>query len=82
MQPTLRRMAGHNHGMIHADPAIIKWATMTTNRHKYFRWTRRTAWITFAYVALVPGLLGAAGYWAEGRWDMRGKRRGDTISEF
>ncbi|KAH7556099.1 hypothetical protein BM1_06625 [Bipolaris maydis] len=38
---------------------------MTTNRHKYFRWTRRTAWITFAYVALVPGLLGAAGYWAE-----------------
>ncbi|USP80268.1 nadh:ubiquinone oxidoreductase subunit [Curvularia clavata] len=82
MQPTLRRMAGHNHGMIHADPAIIKWANMTVNRHKYFRWTRRTAWITFAYVVLVPGILGTAGYMTEGKWDMRGKRRGDLISEF
>lgn len=35
---------------------------MTTNRHKYFRWTRRTAWLTFAYVVFVPGLLGTAGY--------------------
>jgi hypothetical protein len=81
---------------------------MTTNRHKYFRWTRRTAWLSFAYVMLVPAMLGTAGYmtdvsgttlqeayWAEdtrdknreltywqGKWDMRGKRRGDLISEF
>ncbi|KAH6872303.1 hypothetical protein BKA58DRAFT_438419 [Alternaria rosae] len=101
MQPTFRRMAGHNHGMIHADPAIIKWAKnwrvenkewpqrrksldmdMTVNRHKYFRWTKRTAWLTFAYVVLVPGMLGTAGYMTEGKWDMRGKRRGDMISEF
>ena len=38
---------------------------MTVNRHKYFRWTRRTAWITFAYVVLVPGILGTAGYMTE-----------------
>ncbi|KAF1947517.1 hypothetical protein EJ02DRAFT_391991 [Clathrospora elynae] len=75
-------MAGHNHGIIHSDPAIIKWANMTTNRHKYFRWTRRTAWISFAYVILVPAMLGTAGYMADGKWDMRGKRRGDMISEF
>jgi hypothetical protein len=81
---------------------------MTTNRHKYFRWTRRTAWISFAYVMLVPAMLGTAGYMTEvsgtslraerrdllhegdeqwltywqGKWEMRGKRRGDMISEF
>ncbi|KAF2799654.1 hypothetical protein K505DRAFT_320978 [Melanomma pulvis-pyrius CBS 109.77] len=55
---------------------------MTTNRHKYFRWTPRTAWLTFAYVIVVPATLGVAGYMVEGKWDMRGKRRGDLISEF
>lgn len=35
---------------------------MTVNRHKYFRWTPRTAWITFAYAILVPAMLGTAGY--------------------
>lgn len=38
---------------------------MTVNRHKYFRWTPRTAWISFAYVILVPGILGVAGYMTE-----------------
>ncbi|CAO2652514.1 Nn.00g007970.m01.CDS01 [Neocucurbitaria sp. VM-36] len=75
-------MAGHNHGMLHQDPAIIKWNNMTVNRHKYFRWTRRTAWLSFAYVMLVPAMLGTAGYMTEGKWDFRGKRRGDTLSEF
>jgi len=74
---------------------------MMVNRHKYFRFTGRTGWITFAYVILVPGLLGTAGYMTEvslgaqeilrdigtltlvqGKWEMRGKRRGDLISEF
>jgi hypothetical protein len=73
---------------------------MVVNRHKYFRWTRRTAMINIAYVLVVPATLGYFGYitdvsgstkdvgekaWAntgQGKWDMRGKRRGDTISEF
>lgn len=38
---------------------------MTTNRHKYFRWNKRTAWISFAYVILVPAMLGTAGYMTE-----------------
>ncbi|KAF1950031.1 hypothetical protein CC80DRAFT_427843 [Byssothecium circinans] len=67
---------------IHMDPALIKWNNMVVNRHKYFRWTPRTARITIIYAVVVPAMLGAAGYWAEGRWDMRGKRRGDMISEF
>jgi hypothetical protein len=40
---------------------------MMVNRHKYFRWTRRTAWISFAYVILVPTMLGTAGYMTEVR---------------
>jgi hypothetical protein len=77
---------------------------MVVNRHKYFRWTKRTAWINVAYVVIVPAMLGTVGYMTDvskfragaggielrpranagiqGKWEMRGKRRGDTISEF
>lgn len=30
---------------------------MHANRHKYFRWTPRTAWLTFVYAVAVPGTL-------------------------
>ncbi|KAF2657610.1 hypothetical protein K491DRAFT_777013 [Lophiostoma macrostomum CBS 122681] len=72
-------MAGHGPEV---DPALVKWNQMMINRHKYFRWTPRTAGITFAFMVVVPGMLGVAGYMTEGKWDMRGKRRGDLISEF
>ncbi|OSS48943.1 hypothetical protein B5807_07014 [Epicoccum nigrum] len=55
---------------------------MVVNRHKYFRWTRRTAFLATMYVVVVPATLGYFGYITDGKWDMRGKRRGDTISEF
>ena len=35
---------------------------MTTNRVKYFRFTPRTARITFMYVAFVPTLFGILAY--------------------
>lgn len=35
---------------------------MTVNRHKYFRWTKRTAWLNIAYVLVVPATLGYFGY--------------------
>ena len=35
---------------------------MFTNRHKYFRWTGRTARITFAYVVAFPALIGYLAY--------------------
>ena len=35
---------------------------MHNNRYKYFRWTPRTAWITFVYVGLIPGIIGYVGY--------------------
>ena len=38
---------------------------MTTNRVKYFRFTPRTARITFMYVAFVPTLVGILAYQTE-----------------
>ncbi|KFY30038.1 hypothetical protein V493_02161 [Pseudogymnoascus sp. VKM F-4281 (FW-2241)] len=43
------------------DPAYIKYNNMIVNRHKYFRWTKRTAFLSFAYVIAVPAFVG---YWA------------------
>ena len=35
---------------------------MTTNRMRYFRWTPRTAGITFMYAVVVPGIFGVIAY--------------------
>lgn len=35
---------------------------MYVNRHKYFRWTPRTAWLTLTYMVAVPALFGWMGY--------------------
>lgn len=35
---------------------------MYVNRHKYFRWTPRTAGITFMYMVVVPAIVGYIGY--------------------
>jgi hypothetical protein len=35
---------------------------MMVNRHKYFRWTGRTARITFAYMVAFPALIGYIAY--------------------
>lgn len=38
---------------------------MSANRWKYFRWTPRTAWITFVYVVAVPSVLYYVGFVSE-----------------
>jgi hypothetical protein len=35
---------------------------MQSNRYKYFRWTPRTARITFAWVVVVPAMVGYLAY--------------------
>ncbi|KAI2782938.1 NADH:ubiquinone oxidoreductase 6.6kD subunit [Daldinia loculata] len=75
-------MAGIEHYRMSLDPAIQKLGNMTTNRHKYFRWTPRTARITFMYAVVVPAILGTIAYTTDGKYDFRVKRRGDLISEF
>ncbi|KAI3343312.1 hypothetical protein F4824DRAFT_493563 [Ustulina deusta] len=41
---------------------------MTSNRHKYFRWTPRTAGLNFVYLIVVPSILGVIAY----QTDVRG----------
>ncbi|ETN42578.1 uncharacterized protein HMPREF1541_01735 [Cyphellophora europaea CBS 101466] len=52
------------------------------NRWKYFRWTPRVALVGFMYGVFVPSLFATVFYRTDGKWDMRGKLRGDTISEW
>ncbi|KAG9247638.1 hypothetical protein BJ878DRAFT_539136 [Calycina marina] len=75
-------MAGHHNHALAMDPALVKYNNMHMNRHKYFRWTGRTARITFAYVVAFPALIGYLAYTTDGKWDFRGKKRGDPIKEF
>ena len=37
-------------------------ADMIVNRYKYFRWTPRTARITFIYMVVIPSIIGYVGY--------------------
>ncbi|OJD12068.1 hypothetical protein AJ78_07281 [Emergomyces pasteurianus Ep9510] len=73
-------MAGPNPNLI-LDPELQRYYDLNVNRYKYFRWTPRTAWISFCYMALVPGVLAYVGYKTDGKFEFRGKRRGDTIVE-
>ncbi|ROW12580.1 hypothetical protein VMCG_00237 [Cytospora schulzeri] len=75
-------MAGLKHFKMAMDPAIVRLANMSTNRHKYFRWTPRTALITINFMVLVPSLLGAVAYSTEGKYNFRAKRRGDLAVDF
>ncbi|KAI0180826.1 NADH:ubiquinone oxidoreductase 6.6kD subunit [Hypoxylon sp. FL1284] len=75
-------MAGLEHYPMAMDPAILKLGNMTTNRHKYFRWTARTGRITFMYAVFVPVLFGILAYKTDGKYNFRAKRKGDAIKEF
>ncbi|RKF54348.1 NADHubiquinone oxidoreductase 6.6kD subunit [Erysiphe neolycopersici] len=82
-------MAGHHPTPLTLDPAYVKYnmgglshgTDMWINRYKYFRWTGRTVKITFAYMVVVPSIIGYLAYTSDGKYNMRGKRRGDTIVE-
>ncbi|KAI5856920.1 hypothetical protein BZA05DRAFT_386608 [Tricharina praecox] len=76
-------MAGdHGKPTLHEDPAFVRYATLNTNRYRYFRWTPRTAKFTFLYVAVIPTVLGYLAFATDGKWEFRGKKRGDPIREF
>lgn len=46
---------------------------MITNRHKYFRWTGRTAAITFVFGAVIPGIFGYMAYATDVRFYMQSR---------
>ncbi|BCS18569.1 uncharacterized protein APUU_11397A [Aspergillus puulaauensis] len=74
-------MAGPSKSMI-LDPALQKYYEISANRYKYFRWTPRTAWHSLLYMVLIPASLGYVAYKTDGKYDLRGKRKGDTIAEW
>ncbi|KAK1967107.1 hypothetical protein LZ32DRAFT_605013 [Colletotrichum eremochloae] len=73
-------MAGHHHKLA-LDPALVKLGQMQSNRHIFFRWTPRTARVTFMYAVVVPFVVGYIGYKTDGLWDLRAKRKGDLVYE-
>ncbi|KKK20726.1 hypothetical protein P175DRAFT_0507894 [Aspergillus ochraceoroseus IBT 24754] len=74
-------MAGPSKSLV-LDPALQKYYELNANRYKYFRWTPRHAWIAFIYVGVIPATLGYIAYKTDGKYDLRGKRKGDTIAEW
>ncbi|KAH8595566.1 NADH:ubiquinone oxidoreductase 6.6kD subunit [Bisporella sp. PMI_857] len=72
-------MAGHHNLPLKQDPALAKFNAVYVNRHKYFRWTGRTARITFAYMVAFPALITYISYTQDGKYDYRGKRKGDSL---
>lgn len=43
---------------------------MMVDRYKFFRWTPRTAWLSFAYVVAFPAFIGYLAFVTDvrGRW--------------
>ncbi|KIW04805.1 uncharacterized protein PV09_03990 [Verruconis gallopava] len=80
MRPSLARMGHAN--TLNMDPALVKYANLYVKRHEYFRWTPRTARIAFMYVIAVPSLIGYVLYKTDGKFELRGKRRGDIMSDY
>ncbi|KYK61827.1 NADH:ubiquinone oxidoreductase 6.6kD subunit [Drechmeria coniospora] len=69
------------HLNVKPDPALLKLQAMNKSRHHHFRWTPRTARLSILYVAVIPAIFGYVAYKTDGLWDLRGKRKGDTIYE-
>lgn len=46
-------------------------AAMAKNRHHYFRFTPRTARITFLYVAVIPAIVGYVAYQTDVSFELR-----------
>ncbi|OQV05917.1 hypothetical protein CLAIMM_10572 isoform 2 [Cladophialophora immunda] len=42
------------------DPALEKYNQLNKERWRYFRWTPRTAFISFMYAIFVPSVVGYA----------------------
>lgn len=59
---------GRKNGVVCCERALTSYAVMMKHRYKYFRWTKRTAWLTFTYVVAVPAFVGYWGYQFEVRW--------------
>ncbi|KAL7945776.1 hypothetical protein V8C42DRAFT_321550 [Trichoderma barbatum] len=69
------------HLHVKPDPGLLKLEAMQKARHHHFRFTGRTARISFIYMAVVPAIFGWVAYKTDGLYEFRAKRKGDTIYE-
>ncbi|KAJ5901492.1 hypothetical protein N7495_002020 [Penicillium taxi] len=74
-------MAGPNKSLI-LDPALQKYYELNANRYKYFKWNSRHALVNLVFVGVIPGILTYIALNTDGKYDLRGKRKQDTISEW
>ncbi|OQE14738.1 hypothetical protein PENSTE_c033G00857 [Penicillium steckii] len=74
-------MAGPSKSLV-LDPALQKYYELNANRYKYFRWTPRHAWTSIIYAVAIPAALTLVAYKTEGMFELRGKRKGDTMVEW
>ncbi|CUS06921.1 unnamed protein product [Tuber aestivum] len=73
---------GHHREALQQDPAFTKYSNLNANRYKYFRWNARTARINFIYAIVIPSAILTLAYKTEGKYNFRGKRRGDIPQDF
>ncbi|CAI7671062.1 hypothetical protein N7533_010365 [Penicillium manginii] len=74
-------MAGPSKSLV-LDPALQKYYELNANRYKYFKWTPRHAWTSIIYAIAIPATLTLVAYKTEGLFELRGKRKGDTMVEW
>ncbi|CAC9891735.1 unnamed protein product [Aureobasidium pullulans] len=75
-------MAGGSHNSLAFDPALVKYNQMSVDRYKHFKWTPRTAWLSIIFAVAIPSSLYYVANKTDGKYEFRGKRRGDTMKEF
>ncbi|TGZ82676.1 hypothetical protein EX30DRAFT_303902, partial [Ascodesmis nigricans] len=66
--------------VLREDPAFMKLANLNTNRFRYFRWTPYTVKFSLMAGLVFPGSLLWLAYETEGKYSLRGKRKGDLIA--
>ncbi|KAJ5994728.1 NADH:ubiquinone oxidoreductase 6.6kD subunit [Penicillium waksmanii] len=74
-------MAGPSKSLV-LDPALQKYYELNANRYKYFKWTPRHAWTSIIYAIAIPATLTFVAYKTDGLFELRGKRKDDTMVEW
>ncbi|ORY84840.1 hypothetical protein BCR37DRAFT_377670 [Protomyces lactucae-debilis] len=63
------------------DPAIERWVEMRHDLYRNFRWTSKSTRQVAMWGVAFPVALYYLAYATEGKWQLRGKTRGESITE-
>ncbi|KAI9632301.1 uncharacterized protein MKK02DRAFT_40605 [Dioszegia hungarica] len=70
---------GGHHQSVRLDPAIERWSAMRENVYQNFTFTRRASRTAIALGILVPGAIALVAMAYDEKFDMAGKRRGESL---